>query len=74
MTIIGIGIGYWEMISERQMKMNGMDYDIEVSEPTEDQVNIARKSDLIKYAGISVKCAVIESAMIESYLKFSCIG
>lgn len=62
LTIIGIGIGYWEMISERQMKMNGMDYDIEVSEPTEDQVNIARKSDLIKYAGISVKCAVIESA------------
>ena len=62
LTIIGIGIGYWKMISERQMKMNGMDYDIEVSEPIEDQVNIARNSDLIKYAGISVKCAVIESA------------
>ncbi len=62
LSILGIGIGYWQMISERQIKMNGMDYDIELTEPTDEQVKIARESELVRNAGVSVKCAVVESA------------
>ncbi|MBP7059481.1 MAG: FtsX-like permease family protein [Lachnospiraceae bacterium] len=58
-SVVGIGISYWQMISERQIKMNGMDYDIELTEPTKAQVDIAKKMELIKYAGVSVKCAIV---------------
>lgn len=61
-SVIGIGIAYWQMISERQVKMNGMDYDLELSEPTEKQVQIAKDMDLVKYAGVCVKCAILDSA------------
>lgn len=61
-SVLGIGIGYWKMISERQIKMNGMDYDIELTEPTDEQVEIARSLDSIKYAGVCVKCAILDSA------------
>ncbi|MDO4555587.1 MAG: hypothetical protein Q4B70_10615 [Lachnospiraceae bacterium] len=60
-SVIGIGIAYWQMISERQIKMNGMDFDIELSEPTRKQVEIARNSDVVKYAGVCVKCAILDS-------------
>lgn len=61
-SVVGIGIAYWQMISERQIKMNGMDYDIELSEPTEEQVEIAKGMDRVEYAGVSVKCAILDSA------------
>lgn len=60
-SVIGIGIAYWQMISERQIKMNGMDYDIELSEPTEKQVKIAKNMDAVKNAGVCVKCAILDS-------------
>lgn len=61
-SVIGIGIAYWQMIAERQIKMNGMDYDIELSEPTEAQVTTAKKMNLVKDAGVCVKCAILDSA------------
>lgn len=62
LSVLGIGIGYWQMISQRHIKMSGMDYDIELTEPTDDQVKTAKSLDSIKYAGVCVKCAVLESA------------
>ena len=59
-VILAVGISYWDTISERQIRMQGMDYDIELSEPREDQVEKIRSMDKVKYAGIAVKCAILE--------------
>lgn len=61
-SVIGIGIAYWQMISERQIKINGMDYDIELSEPTKKQVEIAKNMDRVETAGLCVKCAILDSS------------
>lgn len=58
--ILAVGMSYWNTISERQIRMQGMDYDIELSEPREDQVEKIRSMDKVKYAGIAVKCAILE--------------
>ena len=36
-----------------------MDYDIELTEPRNDQVSAIREMKNVKYAGLSVKCAVL---------------
>ena len=58
--ILAVGMSYWNTISERQIRMQGMVYDIELSEPREDQVEKIRSMDKVKYAGIAVKCAILE--------------
>lgn len=58
-TVISVGLSYWDTISIRQQRMQGMDYDIELTEPRDDQVSIMRKMDNIKYAGLSVKCVIV---------------
>ena len=58
-TVISIGLSYWDTISLRQERMQGMDYDIELTEPRDDQVSVMRKMDKVKYAGLCVKCAVV---------------
>ena len=32
-VVFAVGMSYWNTISLRQMRMNGMDYDIELTEP-----------------------------------------
>lgn len=59
-VILAIGISYWNTISERQIRMQGMDYDIELSEPRDDQVEKIRSMENVKYAGVAVKCAMLE--------------
>lgn len=59
-VVIAVGVSYWKTISERQIRMEGMDYDVELSEPRKDQTEKIRSMDSVKYAGIAVKCAVIE--------------
>lgn len=68
-VILAVGISYWNTISERQIRMNGMDYDIELSEPREDQVEKIRSMDYVKYAGVAVKCAVLEQYQDKSLEK-----
>lgn len=58
-TVISIGLGYWDAVTLRQQRMHGMDYDIELSEPREDQVSLIREMEPVKYAGLCVKCAVL---------------
>lgn len=58
--VMAIGVSYWNTISERQIRMEGMDYDIELSEPREDQVETIRTMDNVENAGVAVKCAIIE--------------
>ena len=58
--VVAIGASYWNTISLRQIRIQGMDYDIELTEPQEDQVVAIRSMDNVKYAGIAVKCAVLQ--------------
>ena len=41
--------------------MEGMDYDVELTEPAEKQVQIIREMDEVKYAGVAVKCAIVNT-------------
>lgn len=59
-VVMAVGISYWNTVSERQLRMQGMDYDIELSDPREDQVEKIRSMDKVKYAGVAVKCAMLE--------------
>lgn len=59
-VVISIGISYWDTLSLRQVRMEGMDYDIELSEPEEKQAELIRSMDRVKYAGVAVKCAIME--------------
>ena len=58
-TIISVGLSYWNTVSLRQQRMQGIDYDIELTEPRDDQIIVMREMDKIKYAGLSVKCAIV---------------
>lgn len=60
-VVIALGFRYWNTISTRQVQVNGMDYDIELSEPRADQVKKIRSMDSVKDAGVAVKCAMMES-------------
>lgn len=59
-VVISIGMSYWDTLSLRQVRMEGMDYDIELSEPEEEQAERIRSMDRVKYAGVAVKCAIME--------------
>ena len=58
-TVISIGLSYRDTVALRQQRMQGMDYDIELTEPRNDQVSAIREMENVKYAGLSVKCAVL---------------
>ncbi len=58
--VIATGFSYWNTISERQLRLEGMDYDIELTEPDKKQTEKIRSMDNVKYAGVAVKCAVLE--------------
>ncbi|MDD2957570.1 MAG: ABC transporter permease [Lachnospiraceae bacterium] len=59
-VVLALGISYWETVSTRTLYMQGMDFDIQLSEPREDQVEKIRSMDKVKYAGVMVKCAILE--------------
>ena len=58
-TVISIGLSYRDTVALRQQRMQGMDYDIELTEPRNDQVSAIREMENVKYAGLSIKCAVL---------------
>ncbi len=59
-TVLATGASYWNTISQRQIRMEGMDYDIELSEPRDDQVKTIRSKEKVEYAGVMVKCGILE--------------
>ncbi len=59
-SVLAVGTGYFGTLSQRQVRMQGMDYDIELSEPKEEQAEAVRALDLVRHAGLAVKCAVLE--------------
>lgn len=63
-TVISIGLSYWDTVSLRQQRMQGIDYDIELTEPRDDQVSTIRKMDNVKYAGLNVKCGIVSKYQV----------
>lgn len=59
-VVTSLGVSYWNTIEERQLRMEGMDYDVELTEPRDDQVEAVRSMEEVEYAGLCVKCALIE--------------
>ena len=59
-VVAAVGISYWKAVSERQIRMEGMDYDIALTEPREEQVNRIRGMKEVACAGVAVKCAILE--------------
>ena len=41
-TIISVGLSYWDTVSLRQQRVQGIDYDIELTEPRDHQVSVIR--------------------------------
>lgn len=58
--VMAIGSSYWDAISQRQIRMEGIDYDISLTEPKEKQVELIRGMENVKWAGLFVKCAIAE--------------
>lgn len=58
-TVISLGLSYWKTVALRQQRMQGMDYDIALTEPRDDQVSAIREMKNVKYAGLCVKCAIL---------------
>lgn len=58
-TVISLGLSYWKTVVLRQQRMQGMDYDIALTEPKDDQISAIREMENVKYAGLCVKCAVL---------------
>lgn len=58
-AVLFIGSVYYQSLILRNRYMNGMDYDIALTEPTEKQVAAVKEMDKVKYAGVCVKCAIL---------------
>ena len=59
-VIFAVGISYWNIVTERNIRIQGMKYDIELPEPRDDQIEKIKGMDNVKYAGLLVKCAIVE--------------
>lgn len=60
MVVFSLGISYYSAIIKRSVASEGIKYDVSLPEPTEVQVKRAHEIEGIEYAGVAVKCAVID--------------
>lgn len=59
-VVFSLGISYYTALTKRSLASEGMKYDVSLPEPTEAQVKKAHEIEGIEYAGVAVKCAVID--------------
>lgn len=59
-AILSIAVSYQKTIAMRAIRMNGMRYELALTEPEERQVEQIRAMDKVAAAGLSVKCAIGE--------------
>lgn len=57
--MFGLGISYRNSLVRRSIEMEGLLYDVQLPEPTDVQIELAKKSSLIKCAGQKLKCSII---------------
>lgn len=58
-TVLFVGEGYYQSLCMRNRYMEGMDYDISLTEPTEEQVSMVKSMSQVKCAGVCVRCTII---------------
>lgn len=58
-VVAGLGVSYWNTVSELKLRTEGMDYDVELTEPTKEQVKKVISMERVRYAGVSVKCILV---------------
>lgn len=59
-AILSIAVSYQKTIAMRTIRMNGMSYELALTEPEERQVKQIRAMDKVADAGLQVKCAIGE--------------
>lgn len=59
--VFSLGVSYYKTVTERNLASEGMKYDVALPEPTDEQIQKTREFDGVKYAGLSVKCAVVNA-------------
>lgn len=60
-VVFSLGVSYYKTVTERNLASAGVRYDIALPEPTDEQIQKTREFDGVKYAGLSVKCAVADT-------------
>ncbi|MBE5901496.1 MAG: ABC transporter permease [Lachnospiraceae bacterium] len=60
-SVLSLGVGYYRAVILRQRRINGVDCDLILTEPSKKQMTILRDMEQVKYAGLSVKCAVVSA-------------
>ena len=60
--ICSLGISYYEANDQRNIRTEGMDYDVTLPEPDQEQIDRARQLPQVVYAGANVKCDIIREA------------
>lgn len=58
--VFSLGKAYWNGITQRSVMMDGAVYDVQLPEPTEEQIGAAQNLELIKNAGAVLKCAIMD--------------
>lgn len=58
--VFSLGKAYWNGITQRSVMMDGAVYDVQLPEPTEEQIGTAQNLELIKNAGAVLKCAIMD--------------
>ena len=61
-VICSLGISYYEANDQRNIRTEGMDYDVTLPEPDQEQIDRARQLPQVVYAGANVKCDIIREA------------
>lgn len=68
-TVFSLGTAYWEGITKRSVMMEGADFDVQLPEPSLNQIELAKEASLVKYAGAVLKCAVASQAAGKEFEK-----
>ncbi len=59
-VVFSLGVSYYKTVTERNLASEGIQYDVALPEPTDEQIRKTREFDGVKDAGLSVKCAVVD--------------
>lgn len=60
-VVIVIGSGYYDSVAKRQLYMNGMDYELELTEPRDEQIEKVLAMENVDYVGLAIKCGILSS-------------
>ncbi|SFQ41085.1 FtsX-like permease family protein [Lachnospiraceae bacterium XBB1006] len=60
-SVLSLAVGYYRAVTLCQRRINGVDCDLILTEPSNKQMKILQDMEQVKYAGLSVKCAIVSA-------------